>query len=148
MDNNAAAPKTEPGFRPYAGMRFPLADLLGLHVREVANGRATVTLTAGPQHANPMGTLHGGVLCEIADAAMGIAFAATLAEGESFSTIELKMNYFRPVWNSELKAEANVLRRGATIGYVECDVTDEKGKLVAKSSSTCIVLRGEKAEGR
>jgi uncharacterized protein (TIGR00369 family) len=58
------------------------------------------------------------------------------------------MNYFRPVWNSELKAEANVLRRGATVGYVECDVTDENGKLVAKSSSTCIVLRGEKAEGR
>ena len=106
------------------------------------------TLAAGTQHTNPMGTLHGGVLCDIADAAMGIAFASTLATDESFTTIELKINFFRPVWKALLKAEGKVVRRGTTVGYVECEITDENGKLVAKAASTCLVLRGERAKGR
>src|SRR6266436_626724 len=61
----------------------PIARLIGFEVKDIADGRATVVLAAGPQHANPMGTLHGGVLCDIADAAMGIAFASTLAQEES-----------------------------------------------------------------
>lgn len=56
----------------------PVARLIGFETKEVADGRATVTLAAGPQHANPMGTLHGGILCDIADAAIGMAFASTL----------------------------------------------------------------------
>lgn len=100
-------------------------------------------MQAGPQHHNPMGTLHGGVLCDLADAAMGMAFASTLAPDEGFTTISLDINFFRPVWNSRLRAEAQVTNRGKTVGYVECDVTDENGKRVAKASSTCFVLRGE-----
>jgi uncharacterized protein (TIGR00369 family) len=68
-----------------------------VEAKEIANGRALVTLAAERRHANPMGTLHGGILCDIADAAMGMAFASTLAPGESFTTIELKINFFRPV---------------------------------------------------
>jgi len=70
----------------------PVARLIGFEAKEIAEGRATVTLSAGPQHANPMGTLHGGILCDIADAAMGMAFASTLAPKESFTTVELKIN--------------------------------------------------------
>lgn len=66
----------------------------GFEVKSTADGWATVVLAAGSQHANPMGTLHGGVLCDIADAAMGIAFATTLAPDESFTTVELKINFF------------------------------------------------------
>jgi len=126
----------------------PIARLIGFEAKEVAGGRAIITLAAGSQHANPMGTLHGGVLCDIADAAMGIAFASTLAPGESFTTIELKINFFRPVWEAVLKAEGKVVRRGNSVGYVECEITDDDGKLVAKAASTCMVLRGEKAGGR
>jgi len=71
-----------------------VARLIGFEAKEIADGRATVVLEAGPQHANPMGTLHGGILCDIADAAMGMAFASTLAPGESFTTVELKINFF------------------------------------------------------
>jgi uncharacterized protein (TIGR00369 family) len=124
------------------------AKLIGWEAKRIAEGRAMVTLQAGPQHANPMGTLHGGILCDIADAAMGIAFASTLAQDESFTTVELKINFFRPVWNSLLKAEAKVVRRGGKIGYVECEITDEQDRLVAKSASTCMVLAGESAKGR
>ena len=95
-----------------------------------------------------MGTLHGGILCDIADAAMGMAFASTLAPEESFTTVELKINFFRPVWQAQLRAEGTVVQRGRTIGYVECTITDEENRLVAKAASTCMVLRGQKAAGR
>ena len=126
----------------------PVARLIGFEARELGEGRAIVTLAAGPQHANPMGTLHGGILCNIADAAMGMAFASTLAPGESFTTVEMKINFLRPVWRAQLKAKGIVVQRGRTIGLVECDITDEENRLVAKAGSTCMVLRGEKAEGR
>jgi uncharacterized protein (TIGR00369 family) len=119
----------------------PVARLVGFEAKDIADGRAIVVLTAGPQHANPMGTLHGGILCDIADAAMGLAFASTLAADESFTTVELKINFFRPVWQAELKAEGIVLQRGRTVGYVECSVTDEHNRLIAKAASTCTVLR-------
>src|SRR5258708_9513192 len=100
----------------------PIALLIGFEANEIADGRAVVTLAAGSQHANPMGTLHGGVLCDIADAAMGMAFHSTLAPGESFTTIELKINFFRPVWEARLRAEGKVVRRGSTVGYIECEI--------------------------
>jgi len=128
--------------------KAPIGDLIGFDVTEAGDGRAAVTIQTGPQHFNPMGTLHGGVLCDVADAAMGFAFASTLAAGESFTTVELKINYLRPVREAHLRAEGRVVQRGRTVGYVECDVTDENGKLIAKSSSTCLVLRGEQAAGR
>jgi uncharacterized protein (TIGR00369 family) len=83
----------------------PIARLIGFEAKDIADGRATVVLAAGPQHANPMGTLHGGILCDIADAAMGMAFASTLAPDESFTTVELKINFFRAVWQAQLRAE-------------------------------------------
>jgi len=127
---------------------MPVARLIGFEAKEIGDGRATVMLAAGPQHANPMGTLHGGILCDIADAAMGMAFASTLAPEESFTTVELKVNFFRPIWQAQLRAEGTVVQRGRTIGYVECDITDEENRLVAKAASTCMVLRGQKSAGR
>src|SRR6516165_11483369 len=126
----------------------PIARLIGFEAKEITDGRATVILAAGPKHANPMGTLHGGILCDIADAAMGMAFASTLAPEESFTTVELKINFFRPVWQAQLTAEGVVVQRGRTVGFVECTVTDEENRLIAKASSTCMVLRGQKAAGR
>jgi uncharacterized protein (TIGR00369 family) len=126
----------------------PIAELIGFGVGEIGDGRSVATLETGPQHANPMGTLHGGVLCDLTDAAMGMAFASTLAPEESFTTVSLTINFFRPVWRSHLRAEARVTSRGKNVGYIECDVTDEAGKLIAKAASTCFVLRGEQAKTR
>jgi uncharacterized protein (TIGR00369 family) len=95
-----------------------------------------------------MGTLHGGVLCDIADAAMGIAYAANLEAGETSTTLELKISFLKPVWNATLKAEGRVLKQGRTTGLVECRITDEKGSLVAHATSTCMTLRGASAKGR
>src|SRR6202795_4658382 len=86
----------------------PIARLIGFEAKDIADGRATVVLAAGLQHANPMETLHGGILCDIADAAIGIAFASTLAQEESFTTVELKINFFRPVWQARLAARSDM----------------------------------------
>ena len=82
----------------------PIATLIGFTLVAVEPGHAVVELEAAERHANPMGTLHGGVLCDVADAAMGMAWAATLGEGETFTTLELKINFLRPVWTGKLVA--------------------------------------------
>jgi uncharacterized protein (TIGR00369 family) len=146
MTGSAGA--THPLVKKVLAARPPIAELIGFVVEEIGDGRAVGSLQAGPQHANPMGTLHGGVLCDIADAAMGMAFASTLAPEESFTTTALSINFFRPVWESRLRAEARVINRGKTVGYLECEVTDQNGKQVAKANSTCFVLRGEHATER
>ncbi len=126
----------------------PIAQLIGFTLTAVEPGRAVIEFEAGPQHANPMGTLHGGVLCDIADAAMGMAYAATLDQGETFTTLELKINFLKLVRTGKLTATGRVVKAGRTVGLVECDIVDDKDRLVARASSTCMTLRGEQAEGR
>lgn len=132
----------------WKGAAPPIAKTLGFTLTDIAPGRATIEIDVDERFANPMGTLHGGVLCDIADAAMGMAYASELDRGESFTTLELKMNFFKPVWRGHLRAEGKVVKRGRTVGMVECDVLDEKGSLVARASSTCMTLRGDMARGR
>ena len=126
----------------------PIARLIGSRLVAIEPGHAQIALDADERHANPMGTLHGGILCDIADAAMGMAYASTLDEGESFTTLELKINFLRPVRAARLLADGIVVQRGRTVGLAECTVTDERGRLIAKASSTCLTLRGDQALGR
>ncbi len=126
----------------------PIATLIGFRLTSAASGQAVIEFDATERHANPMGTLHGGVLCDIADAAMGMAYASALGEEETFTTLELKINFLRPVWTGKLRAVAGVVNGGRTIGLVACDVLDDKERLVAKATSTCMRLRGEDARGR
>ena len=126
----------------------PVAKLIGFDVVLVEPGRSVVEFQATEAHRNPMGTLHGGILCDIADAAMGIAYGSNLEDGESFTTLELKINFLKPVWNAHLRATGRVIKKGRTVGMVECDITDEEDNLVARATSTCLTLRGEQAKGR
>ena len=126
----------------------PIAQLIGFDLVSVKPGEAVMEFQATEAHANPMGTLQGGILCDIADAAMGIAYSANLEEGESFTTLELKINFLKPIWKARLLATGRVVKQGRTVGLVECDITDEKGNLVARATSTCMTLRGEQAQGR
>jgi uncharacterized protein (TIGR00369 family) len=127
----------------------PVAKLIGFEPVEISAGSATFTLTGDPaKHANPMGTMHGGILVDLGDAAMGMAMASTLAVGETFTTIEMKANYFKPVFSQKLRATAKMIRRSRKLGYLECEITDDKGALVCKLASTCMVLSGDDAKGR
>ena len=126
----------------------PVAELIGIDVVEAGGGECTMRLEAGEQHANPMGTIHGGIICDLADAAMGMSFFSTLEEGESFTTLELKINYLRPFWTGTLLAHGKVVSRGKTVGLTECRVVDDKERLIAHATSTVMALRGEMAQGR
>ena len=126
----------------------PVAELLGIELVEAGGGACTMKLEAGEQHSNPMGTIHGGIICDLDDAAMGMSFFSTLDEGESFTTLELKVNFLRPFWTGTLQAHGKVISRGKTVGLTECRVVDADERLIAHATSTVMALRGELAEGR
>src|SRR5258705_3953292 len=143
----------EPGEAPADGSRFiyppTIAKTLGFRLIEVGPGTATMELMADTElHANPMGTIHGGVLCDIADAAIGTAHAASLAEGESFTSIDLQINFFRPVWNGRIRAVAKPVNVGRQISLYVCDILRDDDKVGSQVTSTVITLRGDQASGR
>ena len=142
---------TEERFRAILEGRLPpppVAELVGIRLTAMEAGRATFELEAEEKHSSPLGTLQGGILCVLADAAMGAAYVSLLDDGETFATLELKMNYLKPVWSGRVIADAEVVKAGRTVGLVECRMTDDGGSLVAHSTSTCMTLRGAAAEGR
>jgi len=141
--NSAERPDMEPEQFP-----APFGKLLGLNLLQAENGTAVVEFVADERHANPAGTLHGGLLSDIADAAMGFAYYTTLAADESLATLELKINFLRPVWKATLRAKARVVHAGKVVGLIECDILDERQRLIARACSTCMTLRGRLAEGR
>jgi uncharacterized protein (TIGR00369 family) len=126
----------------------PVAELLGMELTSMEEGRATFEMEAETRHSSPLGTLQGGILCALADGAMGAAYVSLLQAGESFATLELKMNFLKPVWTGRVTAVAEVVKAGRTIGLVECRLTDDGGSLVAHATSTCMTLRGDAAAGR
>jgi len=118
----------------------PIMVTLGMKVVQLGEGKAVLKMPVDERFHNPMGTLHGGVMTDLADATMGIALMSTLEEGETFTTLELKMNFLRPVLEGELTSEARVVHRGRTIALVESVVKNREGKEVARGVATQMVL--------
>src|ERR1044071_4962384 len=143
----------ETGEAPADGSRFiyppTIAKTLGFRLIEVGPGTATMELMADTDiHANPMGTIHGGVLCDIADAAIGTAHATSLQEDESFTSIDLQINFFRPLWKGRIRAVAKPVYVGRQFARYVCDILRDDDKLVAQVSSTVMTLGGDQASGR
>ena len=114
----------------------PITEMIGFSLVSVERGRATVELPVDERHVNPFGNVHGGLICDIADAAMGAAYHSTLTDEEICSTLELKISFLRPAPRSRLRAEGQVIKAGKSIGFLECDVTDAEGNLIARATST------------
>ena len=119
---------------------WPLGCVLGIELESMGDGESRWRMDVGPKHANPMGTIHGGVLCDIGDAALSTAYMSTLQEGQLFSTVDLRINFLRPVRSGQLEAVGQVVHQGRNIGLAESEVTNESGDLVAKLSGTCMTL--------
>jgi uncharacterized protein (TIGR00369 family) len=101
---------------------------------------AVVEAEAGGHFTNPAGVLHGGVLAGLADSAMGLTTLGLVAPGESTTNTDLHIRFLRPTTAGTLRATARVLRRGRRTMALECDVADEQGRLVARASSSFLVL--------
>lgn len=132
-------------------MRYPTAisELLGFRITEIGEAMAVLEMDADAElHGNQQGTVHGGLLCELADAAIGTAHSTLMQEDESFTSIDLKATFLRPVWRSRLRADARCTHRGRTISHYVCEITRDDGKIAATVHSSVMTLRGEKATGR
>ncbi|SMC29203.1 uncharacterized domain 1-containing protein [Andreprevotia lacus DSM 23236] len=138
-----------PGERTHLYYPTAISRLLGLRIVAVDYGIAELEIDADPQlHGNQQGTVHGGLLCELADAAIGTAHSTLLAHGESFTSLDLSASFLRPVWRSSLRARAEVSHLGRTICHYRCDIVRDDGKRVASVVSKVMTLRGEQAHGR
>lgn len=132
-------------------MRYPTAisRTLGMRIVAVDAGEAMVEIDADPAlHGNQQGTVHGGLIAELMDAAIGTAHSTLMQEGESFASIDIRVSFMRPVWKSLLRAVARPVRQGRTVSHYHCEVFRDDGKLVATAQSAVMTLRGEQAQGR
>lgn len=115
-------------------------QLLGARIAEAEPGRVVVELEAGPQHRHGGGVVQGGVITQIADAAMGMSLA-TLQEDRIWNTtIELKINFLRPVIEGRLRAVGRVVEIKQSLLFGEADVFDSQDRLIATASSTCMAV--------
>jgi uncharacterized protein (TIGR00369 family) len=119
-----------------------IAQTLGYDVAEAANGRVVVTATPTAALLNPAGTVHGGFTATLLDSCMGLAVQSTLEKGVDQTTLEFKISLVRPITPGTglIKAEGVVLNRGRRIGTAEGRVTDEKGRLLAHGTTTCLIF--------
>lgn len=113
---------------------------IGARITEAAPGRVVLELVAGPEHRHGGGVVQGGVITQIADAAMGMSVATLQEDGTWNTTIELKINFLRPVRDGRLRAIGKAVEIKQSLLFSEADVVDEKGRVVAHASSTCMAV--------
>jgi uncharacterized protein (TIGR00369 family) len=120
------------------------ATLLGLAGVEVEEGRAVFALEPGPQHTNPMGITHGGILATMLDSAMTCAVHSTLPEGRYPTTLDVSVRFVRavPPGSGRLTAEGRAVHVGGRTGTAEGRITDEAGTLYATGTTSCLILEG------
>jgi uncharacterized protein (TIGR00369 family) len=119
------------------------ATTLGIEPTQFSAGRAAFALTPGPEHLNPLGVVHGGILSTLLDSAMGCAVHTMLEAGETFTTHELDVKFVRPVVAGQglVTAEASVIHAGRQTATAEGRVVDEEGRLYAHATTTCLIVR-------
>lgn len=120
----------------------PIADLLGLRLDKVEHGRVVFSGLPDGRHYNPIGVVHGGYTATLLDSAMGCAVHAALEQGRGYTTVDLKVNYLRPLTEQtgRVFAEGHVVHLGGRVATAEARLTDESGKLFAHASSICLVF--------
>jgi uncharacterized protein (TIGR00369 family) len=120
-----------------------IANLIDMALETLEPGRVVFTLETRPAFGNPLGTLHGGICSTLLDSAMGCAVHTALPEGASYTTLELKVNFVRPVRldGVKLRCEGTTIHLGGRTATTEGRVTDDQGRLVAHGTSTCMVFR-------
>jgi uncharacterized protein (TIGR00369 family) len=127
----------------------PIAVLLGMSITEVSEGRVVFVAEPSEYHYNPLGTVHGGVMATLLDSALGCVVQSMLPAGTSYTTLELKVNYLRPVTvkTGTIYAEGKIIYVGGRIATAEGRLTDAAGKLYAHGTTTCIIMRPSSLNG-
>lgn len=150
----AAVPSEEPAgppsglelLRAIAEGRAPrpgVATLLGMTMESVEAGAVTFGLTPRPELSNPLGTVHGGMITTLLDSAMGCAVHSVLPAGVGYTTVELKVNFVRPILldAGPVRAEGTVIHVGSRLATAEGRVVDDRDRLIAHATTTCMLFR-------
>jgi uncharacterized protein (TIGR00369 family) len=119
----------------------PIARLMGFSIAAVSPGTAIFKLPIGDHFYNPIGSVHGGVAATLLDSVMGCAVHTLLPQGRAYSTLEIKINYLRPMTDAlaEVTAEGRVVNLGRKAAFAEGKIVDAAGKIYATGSTTCAV---------
>lgn len=121
----------------------PLADLMGFGFAEIEEGRVVFECVPAEYHYNPIGAVHGGLACALFDSAMGCAVHTKLPAGVGYTTVELKVNFLRPITarTGRLVCEGTAIHVGGRIATAEARLRDESGKLYGHATTTCMIFR-------
>ena len=121
----------------------PISTLMGFRGVSAEPGRAVFEMEPGPQHYNPIGSVHGGVALTLLDSAMGCAVHTLLEAGVGYTTLEVKTNFVRPITadTGPIRCEGIVIHQGARIATAEGKLTDAAGKLLAHGTTTCLIFQ-------
>ena len=121
----------------------PIASLLDFELVELSEGHAIFAVVPKEYHYNPMGVVHGGLAATLLDSAIGCAVHSTLPAGAGYTTLEIKVNFVRPITadTGRVRAEAKLIHVGGRTATAEGRVIDEAGKLYAHATTTCLILR-------
>jgi uncharacterized protein (TIGR00369 family) len=120
----------------------PISVLMDFRLVEAEPGRAMFEMTPGPQHYNPIGSVHGGIALTLLDSAMGCAVHTTLEQGVGYTVLEVKTNFVRPITadTGVIRCDGTVIHRGSRVATAEGRLTDADGKLLAHGTTTCLVF--------
>jgi uncharacterized protein (TIGR00369 family) len=120
----------------------PIALLLGMRPREVRFGEVAFECTPDESVYNPLGIIHGGLLCTLADTAAGCAVHTTLPAGVGYTSIDITINYLRPVTlqTGTLLATGRVTKPGRRVAFAAAEIADPAGRVVATATSSCLVI--------
>lgn len=120
----------------------PIGRFFNGDLAEVAQGRVVFQGVPGEEHYNPMGIVHGGFAATLLDSCMGCAVHSTLAAGQGYTTLEVKVNYVRPMSDQTgpVRAEGKVVHLGSRVATAEGALTDASGKLLAHGTTTCLIF--------
>jgi uncharacterized protein (TIGR00369 family) len=120
----------------------PMIRLFGLRLTEVEEGRVVFTATVNETFYNGLGVAHGGFAATVLDSALGCAINTTQRAGRLFTTLELKVNYTRPLTREvgEIRCEARVVHTGSRTATAEARIVDARGQIYAHGTTTCIVI--------
>ena len=123
----------------------PISRLMDFRVTEASEGHAVFEVTPGEEHYNPIGVVHGGLAATLLDSAMGVAVHATLGAGEAYTTLEIKVNFVRPMTRDTgpVRAIGEVVHVGRRTATAQARLEDANGKLLAHATSTCMIMRAE-----
>ena len=123
--------------------RPPIAALLGFHPVEVEEGRVVFECTPDESAYNPIGVVHGGLVCTLADTVAACAVHSTLPAGLAYTSIDLNVSYTRPVTKDSgpLRAIGTVVKPGRRVAFSKAEILDSRDKIVATATSSCLIMQ-------